>query len=230
VIGTKRIYEARDSQDGTRVLVMRLWPRGIRKEAVDLWNKERKAELANLKAYKAGTIGWPQMKRRYLAGLGRPETQAALDQVQSLARRGTVTLLCACEDERRCHRSLLAQALARPQRKAAPPTPRKRPPADRRGRPPSRGSSRFLPETARPPRSAPGEAVTAPAPRRCEAGAQGDSEGRDEERRQEPEPSVEAGGGDPAEVRADIAPDRARARSPTRPAAVPAPPPRPVAR
>ena len=114
MIRTKRIYEARDSQDGTRVLVMRLWPRGIRKEAVDLWVRDLGADLPSLKAYKAGTIAWPEMKRRYLAGLGRPETQAALDQLRSLARRGTVTLLCACEDERRCHRSLLARALARP--------------------------------------------------------------------------------------------------------------------
>lgn len=121
MIGTKRVYEPRGSEDGTRVLVMRLWPRGIRKEAVDLWLKELGAELANLKAYKAGEIGWPEMKRRYLAGLRRPETRTALERLRGLARDGAVTLLCACEDEGRCHRSLLAQALARAPRKTPPP-------------------------------------------------------------------------------------------------------------
>ncbi len=121
MIGTKRVYEPKASEDGTRVLVMRLWPRGIGKETVDLWLKELGAELANLKAYKAGSIGWPEMRRRYLAGLRRPEARAALERVRALARDGAVTLLCACEDEGRCHRSLLAQALAR-----APRRPRKR--------------------------------------------------------------------------------------------------------
>ncbi len=116
MIRTKRIYEDRESLDGTRVLVMRLWPRGIRKEAVDLWLRDLGAEVANLRAYKAGTLEWPEMKRRYLAGLRRPEARAALERVRALARRETVTLLCSCEDERRCHRSLLAQALARKQR------------------------------------------------------------------------------------------------------------------
>ncbi|MBI3107313.1 MAG: DUF488 family protein [Candidatus Rokubacteria bacterium] len=125
-MGTKRVYEPRASEDGTRVLVMRLWPRGIRKEAVDLWLKELGAELANLKAYKAGKIGWPEMRRRYLAGLRRPETRAALDRARVLAREGTVTLLCSCEDERRCHRSLLAQVLGRAPVEKAPRGPRKR--------------------------------------------------------------------------------------------------------
>ncbi len=120
MIRTKRVYEPKATEDGTRVLVMRLWPRGIRKETVDLWLKELGAELANLKAYKAGTIDWPEMRRRYLAGLARPDCQAALGELRRLAAPGTVTLLCSCEDETRCHRTLLAAALAtkRPARKA----------------------------------------------------------------------------------------------------------------
>lgn len=112
MIRTKRVYEPKATEDGTRVLIMRLWPRGIRKETVNLWLKDLGADLANLKAYKAGKIGWPEMRRRYLAGLSRPDCEVALGQLRRLAAAGTVTLLCSCEDETRCHRTLLAGALA----------------------------------------------------------------------------------------------------------------------
>ncbi len=117
MIRTKRIYEPGEIQDGNRVLVMRLWPRGIRKEAVDLWLRDLGADPANIKAWKAGRLEWPEMRRRYLAGLRRPEAQAALAQLRALARLGTVTLLCSCEDETRCHRRLLKQALDRAPRR-----------------------------------------------------------------------------------------------------------------
>jgi uncharacterized protein YeaO (DUF488 family) len=107
MVRTKRVYEAPSAADGTRVLVMRLWPRGIRKEAVDLWLKELGAELANLRAYNAGRVGWPEMRRRYLAGLRREPAKSALARLKTLAKRGRVTILCSCKDEKRCHRSLL---------------------------------------------------------------------------------------------------------------------------
>ncbi len=113
MVRIKRVYEAPARSDGCRVLVMRLWPRGVRKAAVDLWLKDLGAEVANLRAWKAGRLTWPQMKRRYLAGLKRPPAAAALARLRSLARRRTLTLLCSCEDPARCHRSLLKTALRR---------------------------------------------------------------------------------------------------------------------
>ena len=110
---TKRVYEAPDKSDGVRVLVMRLWPRGIKKSVVDLWLKELGAEVKNIKAWKAGRLGWPEMKTRYLAGLRRPEAATALAQLRTLASRRTVTLLCSCEDEARCHRGILNGLLRR---------------------------------------------------------------------------------------------------------------------
>src|SRR5438128_2725488 len=71
MLKAKRVYEPKSSRDGTRVLVMRLWPRGIKKAHVDLWLKDLGAELANLRAYNAGRASWPEMRRRYLAGLKR---------------------------------------------------------------------------------------------------------------------------------------------------------------
>jgi uncharacterized protein YeaO (DUF488 family) len=111
MLRTKRIYDPREEADGTRVLVMRLWPRGIRKSAVDLWLKDLGAEVVNLRAFKAGRIGWPEMRRRYLAGLEREPAASALKRLRAMARRGRVTVLCSCADAKRCHRSLLSAAL-----------------------------------------------------------------------------------------------------------------------
>ena len=107
----KRVYDKSLRSDGTRVLVMRLWPRGIKKTAVDLWLKDLGAEIANLRAFKAGRIGWPEMRRRYLAGLRREPAASALKHLRAMARRGRVTVLCSCADPKRCHRSLLRAAL-----------------------------------------------------------------------------------------------------------------------
>jgi uncharacterized protein YeaO (DUF488 family) len=107
MLRTKPVYDPAQKTDGTRVLVMRLWPWGIKKSAVDLWLKELRVELANLRAFKAGRIGWPEMRRRYLADLKREPAASALKQLRGLSRRGRVTVLCSCEDEKRCHRSLL---------------------------------------------------------------------------------------------------------------------------
>jgi uncharacterized protein YeaO (DUF488 family) len=111
MLRTKRVYDKPQRADGTRVLVMRLWPRGIKKSAVDLWLKDLGAEVANLRAFKAGRIGWPEMRRRYLAGLKREPAASALGRLRAMAKRGRVTALCSCEDETRCHRSLLRAAL-----------------------------------------------------------------------------------------------------------------------
>jgi len=106
-IAAKRVYEAPVAADGTRVLIMRYWPRGIRKEKVDVWLRELAPVVPLLRAYLDGEITWAQYRPRYRAGLRRPEAQAALAEVRTLARQGPVTLLCGCADPARCHRTLL---------------------------------------------------------------------------------------------------------------------------
>ena len=106
-VATKRVYEPAAAGDGTRVLVMRYWPRGIRKEKVSVWLRELAPVIPLLRAYLDGEVTWAQYRPRYLAGLRRPEARAALAEVRRLARRGPVTLLCGCADPRRCHRTLL---------------------------------------------------------------------------------------------------------------------------
>ena len=110
-IAIKRIYEPAGPDDGTRVLIMRLWPRGIRQERVDRWLKELGPIKELLRDFLDKKIDWPTYTRRYLDGLARPEAQAALAEVRALAREGRVTLLCGCADASHCHRSLLAAYL-----------------------------------------------------------------------------------------------------------------------
>jgi uncharacterized protein YeaO (DUF488 family) len=106
-IVTKRIYEPSAASDGHRVLIMRLWPRGIRKERVDAWLKDLGPVPTLLREFLDERITWEEYVPRYLAGLARPEAQAAIAEVRRQARNGRVTLLCGCADEARCHRSLL---------------------------------------------------------------------------------------------------------------------------
>ena len=106
-IVTKRIYAPPTADDGQRVLIMRLWPRGIRKERVDAWLKELGPIPTLLREFLDERITWAQYVPRYLSGLGRPEAQAAIAEVRRRARDGRVTLLCGCDDEQHCHRSLL---------------------------------------------------------------------------------------------------------------------------
>lgn len=106
-IATKRIYEPAVAADGTRVLVMRYWPRGIRRDRVDVWLRELAPVVPLLRSYLDGKITWAQYTPRYLAGLARPEAVTAMAELRGLAARGPVTLLCGCPDPRQCHRTLL---------------------------------------------------------------------------------------------------------------------------
>jgi uncharacterized protein YeaO (DUF488 family) len=104
---TKRIYDPAGPEDGTRVLIMRLWPRGIRKDRISIWLKELGPIPSLLRDFLDKRITWDEYVPRYLACLERPEAQTQLAQVRDLARAGAVTLLCGCADEMHCHRSLL---------------------------------------------------------------------------------------------------------------------------
>src|SRR5581483_137802 len=100
-IVTKRVYEPAAPEDGDRVLIMRLWPRGIRKERVSVWLKELGPVPALLRQFLDAKITWKQYVPRYLAGLERPEAQEAIEDVRRRARGGRVTLLCGCADAER---------------------------------------------------------------------------------------------------------------------------------
>ena len=102
---TKRIYEKPSPDDGHRLLVMRRWPRGIRKDAVHAWQKELAPSEPLRVAFLHDGMPWEEYAPRYIQ-----EMAPKVDLLAEVARRaleGTVTLLCWCRDESRCHRSLL---------------------------------------------------------------------------------------------------------------------------
>jgi uncharacterized protein YeaO (DUF488 family) len=150
-IVTKRIYEPAASDDGERVLIMRLWPRGIRKERVSVWLKELGPVPELLRAYLDERITWEQYVPRYLAGLARPEAQAAIAEVRRRGATTRVTLLCGCPDEARCHRSLLKAHLLDSAR--AKPRLRSERAGRRAARLAQRAASRAPRAAARRPRS-----------------------------------------------------------------------------
>jgi uncharacterized protein YeaO (DUF488 family) len=105
----KSIYDKPEPSDGRRILVMRLWPRGISKGKVDIWMKDLGTERELIRKWKDGKISWDKFAAEYNKSLRGKE-----DLLRSLAeesKAGTITLLCADRDPNRCHRSLLKRAI-----------------------------------------------------------------------------------------------------------------------
>ena len=95
----KRAYEPAAPDDGTRVLIDRLWPRGIKKEdlAIDQWNKELSPSNALRQWFGHDPALWEEFAQRYAAEL-QPHAEA-LEVLRALARKGTVTLVYGAHDE-----------------------------------------------------------------------------------------------------------------------------------
>ncbi len=96
----KRAYLAAAAADGMRILVDRLWPRGVRKSdaAIDLWIKDVAPSTALRQWFGHDPARWPEFRRRYAAELRGNRDKVA--ELRALAGRGTVTLVFAARDER----------------------------------------------------------------------------------------------------------------------------------
>lgn len=110
-IETKRIYEPRCEDDGQRILVDRLWPRGVSKEAaaLDRWARELAPSDELRKEFGHDAARWDEFRRRY-----RAELDARPDEVEELLREhgdGRMTLLYAAKDEERNNAVALAEYL-----------------------------------------------------------------------------------------------------------------------
>lgn len=95
----KRIYDAADDEDGLRVLIDRLWPRGLSKDAahVDLWLKDVAPSTELRKWFAHDPDKWAEFRQRYVAEL-RDQSEA-LSQLRAQIRKGRVTLLYGAKDE-----------------------------------------------------------------------------------------------------------------------------------
>lgn len=98
MIVCKRIYDPPSALDGRRVLVDRLWPRGVTKDAarIDDWLKELSPSDELRRWFGHDPERWEEFRTRYQAEL--QDRQALLETLRNAARKGTVTLLYAAKD------------------------------------------------------------------------------------------------------------------------------------
>lgn len=109
----KRAYERPAKGDGTRVLVERLWPRGLTKEraAIDDWLKDVAPSSELRRWYGHRAERWPEFQRRYRDELKTGAARAALATLRALGRDGPLTLVFAAKDETRCSAAVLKSVL-----------------------------------------------------------------------------------------------------------------------
>ena len=99
-IRTKRIYEQAARSDGRRILIDRLWPRGVSKDAakIDFWAKAVAPSSELRRWYQHDADKWDEFRRRYFAELD--DNSEGLEQLRAQVGSGTVTLVFASKEER----------------------------------------------------------------------------------------------------------------------------------
>ena len=111
MIRTKRVYEPHGRGDGSRFLVERLWPRGIKKEElpIDGWLKDAAPSDGLRRWFKHDPAKWREFRRRYFAEIdSHPD---AVKSIRDAARRRNVTLLYSARDTEHNNAVALAEYL-----------------------------------------------------------------------------------------------------------------------
>jgi uncharacterized protein YeaO (DUF488 family) len=98
-IRLKRAYDSASSGDGARILIDRLWPRGVRKSdaAIDVWAKDIAPSTALRRWFGHDPARWHEFRRRYSEEIHRRRNR--LDELRTLAQKGRITLVFAARDE-----------------------------------------------------------------------------------------------------------------------------------
>lgn len=120
-IATKRVYELPSKQDGIRVLVDRLWPRGLTKAAagIDEWLRDLAPSNELRRWYHARPEEWAAFRKKYLRELTQPEYEAALQRLYELKHDNKrLTLLFASKNEETNNAVVLKELL---EQKRKPP-------------------------------------------------------------------------------------------------------------
>ncbi len=108
-----RLYDPPGADDGTRVLVDRLWPRGVRKSdpRIDWWCKDAAPSSELRRWYNHDPQRYDEFVDRYRRELEGAQASAALDELRRLVHEGAVTLLTAAKDVEHGHLVVLAGLL-----------------------------------------------------------------------------------------------------------------------
>ena len=107
----KRAYEPPAVEDGTRILVDRLWPRGIKKAdaAIDLWMKDVAPSTGLRQWFGHETDRWQEFRRRYVDELRQKSD--LVDELRALARKGPITLVFGAHDQTHNDAAVLREIL-----------------------------------------------------------------------------------------------------------------------
>jgi uncharacterized protein YeaO (DUF488 family) len=113
MIKIKRVYEAEDKSDGYRVLVDRLWPRGMKKTELhfDEWPKEICPSSELRKIFGHDPSRFSEFKKDYKKELKSEEAKKEIEFLSKLAQKRNVTLLYAAHDEKINHAIVLKEVL-----------------------------------------------------------------------------------------------------------------------
>jgi uncharacterized protein YeaO (DUF488 family) len=113
MIRLKRAYETPGDDDGQRLLVERLWPRGVSREAASLsgWLKDLAPSPELRRWFNHDPQRWEEFQQRYAAELQAADRQALLRQLAETAQHETVTLIYAARDTQRNSAVVLKQLL-----------------------------------------------------------------------------------------------------------------------
>jgi uncharacterized protein YeaO (DUF488 family) len=116
-IKLKRMYDTAERSDGVRILVDRLWPRGISKDeaAIDEWMKDLAPSTRLRTWFSHKPERWPEFRKRYRRELGTPEKKKMLENIRRISTIATVTLLYATKDTNQNNAVALAELLKRRQ-------------------------------------------------------------------------------------------------------------------
>ena len=112
-IRLKRVYDEPSPDDGRRILITRYWPRGVPKSAVDEYTTKVSPSRELLREFKHEGLTWEEYVPRFLEEMNSPKAVTEIKRWAKLAASEPITLMCICEDETRCHRSVLKDLILR---------------------------------------------------------------------------------------------------------------------
>ena len=113
MVTIKRAYEAPSRNDGTRILVDRTWPRGLKKEnlRIEQWMRELGPSNELRRSFGHDPNRWEDFHRRYVKELKRAAVQPLLEELLNIARKGKLTLVYSAHDQQHNQAVVLKELL-----------------------------------------------------------------------------------------------------------------------
>ncbi|MGI9567381.1 MAG: DUF488 domain-containing protein [Nitrosopumilus sp.] len=115
MIKTKSIYKSKEREDGKRILISRLHPRGVKKSQYDEWLKELSPSIELVHEYKNDKISWKKFLSLYKFEISKNlQSLELIKQLRKQSKIYDVTLLCFEAEGDPCHRHLLREIINKP--------------------------------------------------------------------------------------------------------------------